>query len=475
MITQTSVLLISLLSAHAFAADAPARVDLTRILQIPVLPGATVQGDVPTEFTSSNEDGSLSVSFSPDGLDLTLQSFSLPLSNEAVTRRLETQRCQISTITRQADFQLQLKDSDYLKSQSLFCRAARILFGACKPQGPADLFAHGQVKIHGEEIRTPQQTEVVDLNPTACARMANAGDSSRYDRFFECAAQAGGDQRSCLDPFAEAKLQEVDHVWVAERQIRYVYRQATSIAPSVVIENGTRRLTSLKIGQQNFDSAWTSNLSYLQAFRAFSAAQGPVKADVTYTTTFPTLVSPNVPNSSTGTPDFNEVVVANYPASVKMQASSILQTAVIEDTLSARPAAEQLLSACQQMPQQGDFARFICQSSGPGLLDLLSKKAQVRIRFLDQNGTARQLTWERSAPIEFCSMSQSIHCELPDNAQSQWIADASDLFSKLKSDPSYANATLTFNAIEHFIPRAAGAAELGAFVVPQTHALVVTK
>jgi hypothetical protein len=466
---KTTLLVSSLVLAPCLAGAA--QVDLSRTLSVPTVKGLSLSPAIPTELDEASEATTFTSSIASGDLDAFLAQEGMPGLASAVTITTTTPQCSETPVTRSTRFELSVSDKDWLKSRGLFCRLER-LFGGCKPRGPADLFASATLARAGDETHAVGAT-VLTQN-AQCASDPSSNPS--YDTFASCVGP-NADPRPCLDPFASGELKFANKTWKVDLDLSESHVDRQAGAPLVSTQNGTRTLVSVAFGAgpltlSSQGSAFGATLSIQDAFRDFGG-MGPMSFAGTYANS---LTGAN--EAGTGNPvATSATVVANFPDRVVMKASDIVSFESVDDKTSARSQAEQILEWCRTNTPSDDFAKFICQSSGPELVDLLAQKTEVRVHLVDQNGVARLLTFERPAPAEFCAISGStLSCSLPDSADTgQWLKDPAKTFHDLTTDPTKAGTELDFLAIAHSVPRADGVAPLASsgFVTAQTRSLVL--
>jgi hypothetical protein len=173
-------------------------------------------------------------------------------------------------------------------------------------------------------------------------------------------------------------------------------------------------------------------------------------------------------------------VVNNRPSDVFIPRSEF---AGFEDLVAINDANYQkglsMAMVCNRIHNRlSAFGEFMCTRSGE-LAQLMGRHKQLRVKFRDQDGVERFVTWERRPVGLSCDVSyENFTCRVPDNSRfwEEWLHGdgQEDLVRRVFEDPTYDPSTLVvFENLRGFLPRAEGALPLRSVVTAQTRDLKV--
>jgi hypothetical protein len=483
-----------LIAGLVFAAlPAAANVDVSRTLQFPKIEGLSIASDLPAEVNRRVESATYSVRIGAPAVDALLEKAGLPARVSSAEERSETPQCKVWQAKRELNAELVLNDKFWLKNQSWWCRAARTLFGTCKPDSYKDVALYATLRIAADKV-SDGEGKVEPVPPLACVpdaegdaeRMANAlkycaGTGAPVGGFGSCAT-ATQEMWSKLTRSSDKKTWTMPLAVYSQRFMR------EKLAPLVNVTVKSTELVTLAIAGTPLArlpdaTGYEAALSFDDLLRLGSsrADLGAVDVTGTYQTTANGVKLGDAHQVSKPlATTFEAKRLNNRPALARIGRGEILgvEEHVGSDEAEKAKAAQFYEWCVQNSNRLSEFGRFMC-GHGYQLVEILPKKVQARVKFLDQDGVERLVTWERKAPSEDCRYAgyQGFTCYIHGTNESAWAAwlygaRENEQLKQIFSDPSFGPETqVVFADVFEFLPKAAGSAPLTSFVSPQTRSL----
>ncbi|MBI3017577.1 MAG: hypothetical protein HYY62_06265 [Deltaproteobacteria bacterium] len=304
------------------------------------------------------------------------------------------------------------------------------------------------------------------------------------DTLKSCAVSASPYQEDCVRFFKDSRLVYKDKLWtialspVSETKTRAV------LPPLKEVDSLETKLEAVTIAGVDLSpkpvQSWNGTLGLMKAFALFRDSQGTLEISGRYSklvnNTQKTEEVLKAQLSVSKTP----LVIENFPLGV---VSLSLEDILDFEKLEGEPeTAQTIQKVCAASGADSDFEKFVCNKIRKGGEDssLLFRK-QIRLRFQDQKGIGRSLTWEQN-PTSICSAESpqqnryyeyysrgNFSCNVGSNKEAweKWIRDDSSMIERFLVDSSECCQKLAFT-IDRFIPLAS-LGGLSKFVDAQSH------
>ena len=453
-------------------------VDIFRTLYVPEIKGLT-SDPIPLEIDKNNIGKEFKYSLTTSALDALLQDAHLPQVCDLTKEERQVPQCRVTTIARTATYGLSVRDREWLKKQSGWCRFTRKLWGGCNPGSLEDIMTLS-LQVRNVEPETQKVTgeSIEKIESSSCMADPQTPADKVLDTLKVCAVSASPYQEDCVRYFKDARLIYKDKLWtialspVSETKVRAV------LPPLKEEDSLETKLEAVSISGIDLSpkpvQSWNGAMGLLKAFDLFKEPQevvgvsGKYSKIVNATQKTEEVLKAQLPVSKTSR------VIENFPSEVSLSIGDILGFEKHEVT---PDAAQSIKEVCSAGGAKSDFEKFVCdeviRTRGA---DSLAQK-QITLRFQDQKGVMRFLTWE-SNPTAICSVRKperyrgewysrgSFSCTVEPNREAweAWIRDDSPMIERFLIDSSECCQKLVFT-IHNFIPRNS----LGGFVDAQSH------
>jgi len=468
----SALLMLGISVQSAFA------VEISRSVYLPEIEGLVMDPPgIPSEVSRHN-DRTYTFEMTEERVSKLLEQLQMPpLSGSETTNSLIPQ-CRETETLRTAEYQLVLSDADWLAQQSRWCRLTRKVFGACKPEKFSDLLPAQSLRMESSDSIADLNSSVTVAPAPGCISEPSTQTDKRMDALKACAVSS--DVRPCMHAFEHAVPQgqrganwSVKLLFSSPRVMKEVL---PPLIQSKIKETGLTSLTldSIQMTRGKGGTSWKGKLSLMELLAILDSPRERVSVLGVYTVRVNGIDEGKIEAKSELPVTTHSVRVNNLPRTVVLERGEILSLEEWSSEEEQQAIAGYILDWCDTHARRSDFGSWVCYHL-PRNRSAFTRSIQMRVRFVDQDGIERLLTWERRAPVADCkaSESQGFTCQVP-NDWSQWVADPSRSFKQIFDDPTYDERTrVEFQGILGFIPRASGAPPLGGFVTPQSRKFLI--
>jgi hypothetical protein len=404
-------------------------------------------------------------------------------------------QCRSTQIKSTVAVNIQFDDKQWLAKQGWWCRVGRSIFGKCNPKSFGDLFS-ANLEFTSEVKHAKLAENVGDAQASQC--VSEEISKPEYLGLMKCSQSQSLTDAACANSIRHTfqPFKNEGGVWKGHFEASASHAERAVSNPRVEVRVTVRGLTELAIGsielsadeeKKRFvvDYSLRELLSLTSATPAFQTQDG-VLVKTKYK-----VINPNGTSSSEAAEakvqaTSKTTVVNNLPETVRISRGDVLgfEDLAATDEISYQKGLS-MASSCSRAIENhylSEFGKFVCAPLSD-LAALVSRHKQVRVKFKDQLGIERFVTWEHKPAARNCDVNyDGFTCQVP-NESTKWEAwlygnrDEEELVKRVIEDPSYDQSTqIAFDDIKSFLPRAEGATPLRTVVSAQSEKMhVVTQ
>ncbi|MBI3017971.1 MAG: hypothetical protein HYY62_08305, partial [Deltaproteobacteria bacterium] len=261
-------------------------VDISRTIYVPEIKGLT-SDSIPLEMNGNNLNKEFKYSLTTSALDALLKSAHLPQVCDLTKEEHPVPQCRVTQISRTATYELSVRDREWIKKQSWWCRFTRKLWGGCNPGSLEDIMTLS-LQVKGVEPETQKVTgeSIEKIESSSCMADPQTPEDKVLDTLKICAVSASPYQEDCVRFFKDSRLVYKDKLWtmalspVSEAHVRAV------LPPLKEVDSLETKLESVTIAGVDLSprpvQSWNGTLGLMKAFDLFRDSQGTIEISGRY-------------------------------------------------------------------------------------------------------------------------------------------------------------------------------------------------